>query len=305
MADERKRELERRAAVGDTAAAAAVLSERLRAGELSRDQVELAARLGHSTAAALLGGDLAPIDWPAGLEESLLQASALRGSTLPARVAADWAERALPLWENWIADLGPRHPLTPTPARARCLNAAIAAARAWAECPCDEHAARAQAASREARLAAGFVENLSSEEAGRAASAAACAAEAATTNTRAAVLAAWEASGWLDVQEVLGGRGARSEVEWQRQRLAAHVLDEAADLERRPSRLDAEPWGETLMSDPSVDPDAPITPPAAHLVWGVRAALVLRALIAGEVAVGPGCLLLFLLGVFVFYFLSG
>ena len=93
MADERSRNLEREAAQGDAEAAAAVLLDRIRAGELTQEHVVLAASLGH-----LGARDLAPemrlVQWAETLEpkRQAIQyaASLLDDETLSARVAADW-----------------------------------------------------------------------------------------------------------------------------------------------------------------------------------------------------------------------
>jgi hypothetical protein len=144
--------------------AAGVLRARLRAGELTQQHVELAARLGHPAALELFP-DAPPVDWENSDAPDVAIATArdLLTKTLPARVAADWAERALRVWEG-------RHPNDPRPRKA------IAAARAWAGCPCREHQKAVGAADRAASDAAWLVPDFDTTPA---ADAAACAAGAA------------------------------------------------------------------------------------------------------------------------------
>ena len=127
MADERARNLERAAAQGDVDAGTKLLLERMRAGELTQGHVELAAILGHSLARVLYP-EVERVDWS--LEEpqldAILRGAELLDKTLPARVAADWAERALPRWETLYSD-------------DTRLHEAIAAARVFARCPCQQH----------------------------------------------------------------------------------------------------------------------------------------------------------------------
>ena len=57
MTDERQRELERQASSGDVQAEVKLLLERVRAGELTEDQLRLAAFLGHEPAGSALGSE--------------------------------------------------------------------------------------------------------------------------------------------------------------------------------------------------------------------------------------------------------
>jgi hypothetical protein len=123
---------------------AALLRARLHAGELTEAHVVLAARLGHR-AAVELSADLDPVDWESAdrRRDAVGEATALRGEGLAARVAADWAERLLPHWDTFEAARGDTRPA-----------AAIASARAWAECPCADHRAGAEAGAAAAQVAA-------------------------------------------------------------------------------------------------------------------------------------------------------
>lgn len=99
------------------------LRARLRSGALAREQVELAARLGHGGAQALFPQAEA-IDWAdlRARQQAIEAAAAWVGEDLAARVAADWAERSLATWEA-------RHPGDQRP------REAVIAARAWAHSP--------------------------------------------------------------------------------------------------------------------------------------------------------------------------
>lgn len=55
MADERQRELERKASAGDVEAEAKLLLERVRSGDLTEERLKLAAYLGHEPAAVAVG----------------------------------------------------------------------------------------------------------------------------------------------------------------------------------------------------------------------------------------------------------
>jgi hypothetical protein len=110
-----------------------LLRERLRAGNLTQGHVQLAASLGHA-AARVFEPDMPRVRWfaPGKLtDEDVPRAAAIRratelcGSMLPVHVAADWVERALPVWELASDDPSPTEQL--------------AAARSWATCPCEKH----------------------------------------------------------------------------------------------------------------------------------------------------------------------
>ena len=177
---------------------AAHLNARVRAGELTAEHVTLAASLGHAAAREL---DPVPlVDWANwdARRGAISAARDLLDETLPARVAADWADRVLPLWEA-------KHPDDDRPRKA------IEAARAWAECPCDEHTKAAAAAYAAAYAAACAA--YAAHGAAYAAHAAACAAYAARARATAARDAATAARDAADAEQ-----------EWQRLRLAAYVL---------------------------------------------------------------------------------
>lgn len=120
MSDRRLRELERRAAQGDLEAEGQLLNERVRAGELTRDQVELLAYLQYPGAWSALGwrvigysGDpsescysaifgtpkgqheirLRPRDWGLGLERWGREASLRAGSAAARHMHTEWIER--------------------------------------------------------------------------------------------------------------------------------------------------------------------------------------------------------------------
>jgi hypothetical protein len=116
----------------------ALLRERLRAGELTQAHVELAASLGHAAARELCPEVELVVDWYYESHDAITAAASLLGETLPARIAADWAERGLPLWK-------PKSPRDNAP------RDAIAAARAWANCPCEAHKVAASEAAAAAR----------------------------------------------------------------------------------------------------------------------------------------------------------
>lgn len=245
MTDAKSRDLERKLAAGDVEAAAAVLRERMRAGEAAH--VELAARLGH-TLAQRLCPDAEPLDWSDDELRlaAIQQAARLEGKTLPAQVAADWAERALPVWEKVGTGRRPHE--------------AIEAVRAWVAFPCEEHRRMAGTAGRAARVdpetlsadlqAPILVAGLNGRAAANAANAAFLAAVsvdaegvkhqdetareeafivyAAEAASRAAAAAVEAVALRLVIGAAAPGQhhDEASEREWQRLRLAAYVLDE-------------------------------------------------------------------------------
>lgn len=122
MADDRLRELERRTrACGTPADEAALLTERLRAGALSRDQLQLAATLGHAGAGLVLGGAPPDAAWLEGLEGweppvgvrvtvALLEARCSRSAPIVAVVAAarEWLARPEPALAERVVSLADR-----------------------------------------------------------------------------------------------------------------------------------------------------------------------------------------------------
>jgi hypothetical protein len=201
-----------------------VLRERVRAGELTPAQIELAARLGHVDARALLP-EAEDFPWSDRelVRSAIRDSAALLGTdTLPARVAADWAERVLPDFEAaFTHDARPRE--------------AIVAARAWAACPCLQHELAALDAANAAYAAASETSYAPGWCAGARASAhaAACATtessnaqvatDAASAATASAVRAAERAADY-----VLGTDApARKRMQvWQGLRLASYLLRE-------------------------------------------------------------------------------
>jgi hypothetical protein len=189
----------------------AVLRARLRLGEVSHEQIELAASLGHVDALMLCPD----------VERSVLLGSAVRRAsllvleqTLPSRVAADWAERALPAWET-------KHPEEPAPRHA------IAAARSWAECPSETRMRHASAAARAAHDAASAVSATFPDVVSRAMHAAHAAAHAAKTSVSALARFAVTNTARSSAHAASSNDATKlAEEEWQRLRLAAYVLGE-------------------------------------------------------------------------------
>jgi hypothetical protein len=128
MGDDRLRDLERRAKQLQPGARAALLTERLRTGELTRERLELAAYAGDADARAIGFGPsaaAAPADWFRGFYRW--------GKAT--RVRAGLAACASIDVEPRLADLGNgRRMGAPNTARA-----SLAAVQAWLECPCDRH----------------------------------------------------------------------------------------------------------------------------------------------------------------------
>lgn len=190
-----------------------LLRSKLETGELTEAHVELAASLGHA-AALMLFPNVDQYDWAGEhhREAAVEAACDLLGDTLPARVAADWAERALPVWEaHFPGDMTARD--------------AIAAARAWAICPCERHRQTVGAAATAADDAWGGG-GVGSTAAAYALSAAGDAADAAVyaaaSNSPRALKAAVEGAG--AAVAAVGTPAHATEREWQRRRLLAYVL---------------------------------------------------------------------------------
>jgi len=134
--DERLRASERGAATGDRSRAEA-LQQRVRAGLLSPERVELAAALGDPIALELRP-EVERVPWApvlrdqATILQALRSAAALLGDErLPVRFLIDLGERVLALGSE------------------RASRAALRAARAWLDCPCPEHSRAAGDAAAE------------------------------------------------------------------------------------------------------------------------------------------------------------
>jgi len=225
VTDRTTRTAERLAAAGDPAARARYLVARLRTGTVSREQVALAARLGAPVAREVLPGEPL-VDWAdyTARKAAIAETQAIVGRPSVVRCAADWAERVLPAWERDRAGDGrPR--------------VAIAAARAWADCPCEGHEAAAKAAADAASDAsasayaadAAYYASASAYAAAASASAyayAACAAYAAYAACAAAAAAYASATTAYAAYAAYVAADSDSEREWQRLRLAAYVLGE-------------------------------------------------------------------------------
>jgi hypothetical protein len=133
VADDRLRDLERRAQAGDLEAQARLLRERLRAGDLTQGRLELAAYLGHEPARVALG-PTAP-DEPADLNAL---AGGLQKWGPPAVL------RAVAAATRSFVDQANDTPRT----RESSIRAALASLDAldrWVECPCAEHQQALQA----------------------------------------------------------------------------------------------------------------------------------------------------------------
>lgn len=120
--DVRRREVERRASQGDPQARAEVLRARLRAGELARDALRLAAHLGEAAAAAALEEPLAASE-----------ATPLREWALSLR---GWGQQAFLLGS--VAALRAAAAGAPA-APAAAATARLDALAAWGRCPCPAH----------------------------------------------------------------------------------------------------------------------------------------------------------------------
>ena len=136
MSDATTRRLTRSAATGDTQAAARLLRDRIRSGDLARARVAYAAALGHSAAREATE----PAELPTGADRwTLLGAgrwpcllAGLRLLSRPeiTRYACLVAGLALSRSEPDLEDIG---------GQVAAARAGIAAALAWADCPCDRH----------------------------------------------------------------------------------------------------------------------------------------------------------------------
>ncbi len=187
----------------------------LSTGELNRERVELAAQLGHPVASALYP-EAELMDWnDHGVREGAIAAAVrlleLFGQTFAARIAADWAEHALPAWET-------EHPGNMRP------HKAIDAVRAWLHHPSREH--------RNAAHAANVILDNTAHAAGIA-SAAAAAAAVADNAVAAAAFASFHAAKAAETAASVGSvsyaamKVARdAEYGWQQLRIAAYLLGE-------------------------------------------------------------------------------
>lgn len=135
MSDEGLQELKRRwAETGDPQAEAGYLRELVRAGELDKDRLALAAHLGHPPAAVAQGGSERPpftrrLEMPSDRDALKAWAHGLQawGGETVGRAAIACARFLLPVW----------HRIEPDDDRPR---RAIEASEAYVLCPCQEHA---------------------------------------------------------------------------------------------------------------------------------------------------------------------
>ena len=189
-----------------------LLRERVRAGELTQERVELAASLGHAAALELCpevdraidrgeGGRVARTQWI----DFLSQSQGLLSTHKWVRTIVDWVSR--PAVSSKFGDES-------APANA------IAAARRWIDCPCEACAHRAEDASEEAwtmasRLPAAQAAPLAAGKAAKAAAESGFGEEAMVDN-------AAEAAGYA----LMATGDSEAELDWQTLRLAAYVLGE-------------------------------------------------------------------------------
>lgn len=126
VTDQRLRDLERDAALGDLHAQARLLLERVRVGDLTEERLRLAAYLGHEPAE--LARRLAAISPPETPADTRSLASGLRHfeQSISVRAVVTIARSRLPAWERWSTT--DRRPLL-----------AIEAAESWLDCPCELH----------------------------------------------------------------------------------------------------------------------------------------------------------------------
>lgn len=204
--------------------AAAVLRHRLRVGELTQEHVELAASLGHAAALEVCP-DVELVDWAIDEEETLdalrtepirRAGSLLADRTLAVRVAADWAERVLPVFERG----------RPQDSRSRI---AIQAARAWVADPLDEERYTTAIDAGNAAFEANNREPYEpdADSAARAAgSAGACAHHPDAPDDIANALFNASQASSAAADAALASGQPDAEREWQRLRLAAYVLGE-------------------------------------------------------------------------------
>lgn len=121
MSDERLRELERRwKETGAVKDEAAFLLERVRAGQLPQERLELAARLGVQAANTALGRTATKV---------VLDEVPVTSAEEAVRMAVAAARVPMPYWLD-------KHKDTPIAAQAR---EAIERAEKWALCPCERH----------------------------------------------------------------------------------------------------------------------------------------------------------------------
>ena len=222
MSDARLRQAQRESATGDPESMARFYRARVHAGVLNEDHVILAASLG-DPAALVLCPNVASVNWRKRISHAIQAAADLCGRTLPALIAADWAERSLPKWESLYPD--DRRP-----------HEAIAAARAWAECPCDSCRGTALSAAEALRpISASSSPDLpawdtADWDAAKSAENSRFAVYATSANPdKASRCAAMSSRTTMEPDD--------AEREWQRMRLAHYVLTFPLQQERRVQRL--------------------------------------------------------------------
>jgi hypothetical protein len=145
--DERRRQLERRAAQGDPEAAAAFLAEQLRAGEADRDRVALRAAFGDPVAQRVLP------------EVRVIQDADAAGVL---EQVEPLGRRALVIL---LVDLERGLAANVTPYYANSLIARAEAAERWLTCPCRQHALAAHDVAREIARASLGIDHLYAVEA--------------------------------------------------------------------------------------------------------------------------------------------
>lgn len=215
--------------------ATALLRERVRAGDLTLEHVELAASLGHPVARELCPA-IKIVDWgadgvdaggmtafgmsvklrPTPRQRVIQHAAELCGVALAVRAAADWAERVLPVVEA-------AHPGDPRP------REAIATARACAQSLTPELVVASKAAKDRAFDTAGPLRGETDQTVRVAADAAAYAAGAAShcLDPDDAAFEVSDCAAWAASSAGAAKADPSAEHEWQRLLLAGYVLGES------------------------------------------------------------------------------
>jgi hypothetical protein len=193
MADERLRGAERRAARGDEPAdLGRLVVERIRAGTISREALEVAAYLGHETAREALGEDGVAIRAPK---------TGIKGFVLHLPCEETFLPVLLGLLDRALPAKGP-------PA-ARTARDAVAG---WLACPCKDHEAAGKAAASEAKRARGSARDPALELSEYLATAAGRGSEPRDLVALIATLEAALQAGGVDVAEaraIAGGAALR------------------------------------------------------------------------------------------------
>ncbi len=132
-------------------AASEYLLARVERGDLEREKLELAAYCSHEPARVALGASAPTVE---GALEGFAGGLTKWGKVAQTAAAVSLADDVLPTWSTQLPeDTRPRE--------------AVAAAVEWLECPCSDHAAKAERAAEEAEEALGAVDHEEAETASR------------------------------------------------------------------------------------------------------------------------------------------